>query len=213
MPQVLIDPARTGLVLFDMLNHYMYPSNPDRARVIQENKIMEHSARLTRAARAAGIRIFYANGSYRADGMDYAPTVVDADMELNPWPDGPRLMEKGAAIEDSTAASVIAELTPQREDFIIAKHRWSAFAGTPLDLLLRGLRIDAILLAGGSTDIGILATASAARDLGYHLIILRDACYSHRPGAQDFCMNRLFPRMARVMTVEQAIGLIVREKR
>jgi hypothetical protein len=40
------------------------------------------------------------------------------------------------------------------------------------------------------------------------VIVLRDACQSPFPGAQDFCMDRLFPRMARVMTVEQAIGLL-----
>jgi ureidoacrylate peracid hydrolase len=132
-------------------------------------------------------------------------------MELVPWPDGPRHMEGPTAVEGTPGAEVIPELQPRPEDYVIPKHRWSAFVGTHLNILLRGLGIDTVLLAGGSTDLGVLATAYSARDLGYHLIVLRDACQTHRPGAQEFCMDRLFPRMARVMTVEQAISLIARE--
>ena len=91
---------------------------------------------------------------------------------------------------------------------MIGKPRWSAFAGTSLDPVLRGIGVDTILLAGGSTDVGIIATAYSARDLAYHLIVLRDGCQSQRPGAQDFCMDRLFPRLARVMTVQQALALL-----
>ena len=50
--------------------------------------------------------------------------------------------------------------------------------------------------------------AQTARDLGYHLIILRDACQTHRAEAQEFCMDRLFPRLARVLTVGETIRLI-----
>src|SRR5262249_46565194 len=103
---------------------------------------------------------------------------------------------------------VIPELAPEPDDFVIGKSRWSAFVGTSLDLVLRGLGVDTVLLAGGSTDVGIIATAYSAPGLGYHLIVLRAACQSQRPGAQDFCMDRLFPRMARVMTVAQACSLL-----
>jgi ureidoacrylate peracid hydrolase len=210
MPHFPIEPRRTGLVLFDMLNCFVHPPDPVRARRMAETGMVERCVQMVAAARAAGIRLCYANGAYRADATDYAPTLVDADMELVPWPDGPRLMENPPASEGTVGAQVIPELPPQPEDYIIPKHRWSAFVGTHLDILLRGLGIDTVLLAGGSTDIGILATAYSARDLGYHLIVLRDACQTHRPGAQEFCMDRLFPRMARVMTVEQAISLIPR---
>jgi nicotinamidase-related amidase len=103
---------------------------------------------------------------------------------------------------------VIPELRPEPDDWAIEKPRWSAFVGTSLDVVLRGIGVDTVMIAGGSTDVGVIATVFSARDLGYHVIVLRDACQSQRPGAQDFCMDRLFPRMARVMTVQQAIGLL-----
>ena len=55
---------------------------------------------------------------------------------------------------------------------------------------------------------GIASTAYAARDLGYHLVILRDCTHTERPGAQDFFMQRLFPRMGRVLDADAAIALI-----
>jgi ureidoacrylate peracid hydrolase len=56
--------------------------------------------------------------------------------------------------------------------------------------------------------VGIASTAYAARDLGYHLVIVRDCCHSERPGAQDFFMDRIFPRMGRVMNAAAAAALI-----
>jgi nicotinamidase-related amidase len=208
MPPVPIDPARTALIYFDMLNCYIHPPNPDLERRILATGVVERCVEIGRAARAVGIPVFYTNGAHRPDSKDYAPTISDANMDLEPWPDGPRLMRGGGAIAGTPAGAVIAELTPQPGDWIIGKPRWSAFVGTALDPSLRGIGVDTVLLAGGSTDVGIVATAYSARDLGYHVIVLRDACQSQRPGAQDFCMDRLFPRMARVMTVQQACALL-----
>src|SRR5581483_2540048 len=105
-------------------------------------------------------------------------------------------------------AQVVDELAPRPEDITILKHRWSSFAGTHLDHLLRAREINTLLLCGGSTDVGIASTAYAARDLGYNLVVVRDCCHSERPGAQDFFMDRIFPRMGRVLSADDAIALI-----
>ena len=203
-----LDPTKTALVLFDMLNDFVYGVNEARARHIAESGMVDRCVEIREAARAHGVRVLYSNSLHKRDGSDYGRTLVDADTELQPWPDGPHLMKIPPGIEGTPGAEIIPELQPAESDYVVVKHRWSAFAGTPLDILLRGMGIDTILLAGGSTDIGILATAYAARDLGYNLVILRDACQTHRLDAQVFCMERLFPRMARVMTVREATALL-----
>jgi nicotinamidase-related amidase len=208
MPQVPIDPSRSALIYFDMLNCYVYPPDPERARYIQETGVIGQCQEIGRAARAAGMPIFYTNGAHRADGRDDSPGLIDAGYDLVPWADGPRPMWQPVAVAGTPAAEVIPELAPQPGDWVIPKRSWSPFIGTPLDQLLRGMGVDTVLLTGGSTDVGIVATAYSARDLNYHIIVLRDACQSPFPGAQDFCMDRLFPRLARVMTVEQAIELL-----
>ena len=79
---------------------------------------------------------------------------------------------------------------------------------TNLELQLRARGIDTIILAGGSTDVGIAATAFAARDRDYGLVIVRDACFSMRGNNHDFFMDRVFPRMARIRTVDETLALM-----
>src|SRR6266849_5879816 len=64
-------------------------------------------------------------------------------------------------------AQVIDELEPQPQDYIIPKFRWSAFHQTYLDLALRNRNIDTLVIAGGSTDVGVASTAYTARDMDY----------------------------------------------
>ena len=93
-------------------------------------------------------------------------------------------------------------------DYIVKKHRWSTWFQTHLELSLRTAGIDTVMMAGGSTEIGIASTAYSGRDYGYSQIILSDACRSSRPGMDEFLMTRAFPGLARVMTVDEAIAKI-----
>jgi nicotinamidase-related amidase len=80
-----------------------------------------------------------------------------------------------------------------------------------LKRLLDGARgIGTIVIAGGSTDVGIASTVFAARDLDYGIVVVRDACYSTRGTNNDFFMDRVFPRMGRVMRVDEAVALMTR---
>ena len=70
--------------------------------------------------------------------------------------------------------------------------------------------IDTIVIAGGSTDVGIASTVFAARDLDYGIVVVSDCCYSARGNNNEFFMERVFPRMGRVMTVDAAVALMTR---
>ena len=79
-------------------------------------------------------------------------------------------------------------------------------ASTHVALRVRG--IDTIVIAGGSTDVGIAATVFAARDMDLGIVVVRDCCYSMRGDNNAFFMDRVFPRMGRVMTVDEAVKLM-----
>jgi nicotinamidase-related amidase len=102
---------------------------------------------------------------------------------------------------------VVKALAPRPEDFVVPKHRWSAFHGTYLETALRTRGVDTIILAGGSTDVGVASTAFAARDLDYNLVIASDACTSPEADNHDQLMRRMFPRMSRVRTTEQILAM------
>ena len=103
---------------------------------------------------------------------------------------------------------MIDEQAPVAEDYVILKYRWSAFFQTYLDLALRARKIDTLMIAGGSTYVGVASTAFAARDLDYNLVIVSDACSSPEQDNHDQFMQRIFPRMARVRTAAQVAAML-----
>ena len=199
----------TGLVLFDALNGYLHPGDPTKKAFLAERNIIGNMQRLLRAAREAGITVFYPSGAHAPDHADSVDRLTDTDMDLRSE------TVRAAPIRPhfhrgSKDAEIAPEVTPAEGDVVIPKQRWSAFFQTNLDLQLRVREIATLVIAGGSTDVGVASTAFAARDLDYGIVVIRDACYSTRGPNHDFFMDRVFPRMARVMTTERAIALMTR---
>jgi hypothetical protein len=92
----------------------------------------------------------------------------------------------------------------------VPKQRWNSFHQTNLDLQLRVRGIETIVIAGGSTDVGIASTVFSARDLDYGIVVVKDACYSARGSNNEFFMERVFPRMARIRSVDETIALMTK---
>jgi len=197
----------TAILFFDILNGYYHEADErDRAR---KKPMVDNAVRLVKACRAGGIPIFFAKGNHRADSVTSVILLTDTDIKLRPWPNGMVTKGRPAAIEGESGSNVIPELDPHPTDYYIPKFRWSAFHQTYLDLALRALKINTIIVSGGSTDVGVAATVFAARDLDYNMIIVRDACATvHDQRAHDTLMDLMFPRMARVRTTDQVLEMI-----
>jgi nicotinamidase-related amidase len=198
----------TGLVLFDALNGYLHPTdNPSKIAFLKQHNILPNLQRLLAGARHAGLTTFYPSGAHAPDGSDSVDRLTDTDMELGHGgsADKPIRPHFYAGSKD---AEIAPELAPAMGDVIVTKQRWSSFFQTNLDLQLRARGIDTIVIAGGSTDVGIASTVFAARDLDYGIVVVRDCCYSTRGNNNDFFMDRVFPRMARVIAVDQAVALM-----
>ncbi len=198
---------RAAIIMFDALNGYLHPSDPAKEQNLRNWKIRENMQRLLSGARANGLVTFYPSGDHAADGSDVAVRLTDTDMELQPWGDRTPSFNPQAK-HGSEAAAIAPEVAPAKGDMVIPKHRWSSFFQTHLDLQLRCRGLKTIVIAGGSSDVGIVSTVFAARDLDYGIVVVRDCCYSHRDGNNDFLMTRIFPRMGRVMDADDAVRLM-----
>ena len=202
MTSARLEPARTCLLLFDLLEGHV---NRDAAARERYRPVIAHAAALLAAARSAGAMVAHAHADHRADLGTTARTLRDTDNRLQPLGGE---SHKPAVIRGTPEARIVSELAPREGDYLVPKHRWSAFHGTYLDLALRARGADTLVLCGGSTDVGVAATAFAARDLDYNLVIVSDACTSPEEDNHRQFMQRVFPRMARVRTTVEVLRML-----
>lgn len=69
------------------------------------------------------------------------------------------------------------------------KTRYSAFAGTRLEIMLRERKIDEIHIAGVCTDICVLHTAIDAYNKGFNIVIHKDAVASFDPEGHAWALR------------------------
>jgi nicotinamidase-related amidase len=197
----------TGLVLFDVLNGYLHPDNAAKVAFLAERNIIPSLRRLLKGGRAAGLTTFYPAGAHAAGGADSVDRLTDTDMDLSTGRGAPAPI-RPHFYKGSKDSEIVPELAPLETDVVLPKQRWSSFHQTNFDLQLRVRGIDTIVIAGGSTDVGVASTVFAARDLDYGIVVVKDCCYSTRGPNNDFFMERVFPRMGRVMTADEAVSLM-----
>jgi nicotinamidase-related amidase len=199
MTSDILDPRRTALVVFDLLECYR-----DAA---ESAGVLRPVRRLVDACRDRGVPVAWTRADHRADGLDLARTLTDADRRHRPWgPDNPRpaVPPHGSG---SPMYTTLPELGQQDDDYDVPKHRWSAFHGTHLDTSLRCRGIDALLLVGGSTHVGVASTVYAARDLDYQVVVVRDGLTGQQP-QRGFFADHVFPRVCRVRTSDEVLGML-----
>jgi ureidoacrylate peracid hydrolase len=201
-----LDPGHTALLFFDMLNGYI----KEEGAVVRERyrPVIDAASRLLDAARASSMMVVYACANHRADNATSAATIRDTDNRLRPIATGDSQASKPMITGRTWGAQVVDELKPIESDYLIPKYRWSAFYQTSLELALRTRGIDTVVIAGGSTDVGVASTAYAARDMDFNLVVVSDACTSPEEDNHRQFMQRVFPRMARVRTSAEVVTML-----
>jgi nicotinamidase-related amidase len=106
-------------------------------------------------------------------------------------------------LEEPTVDPVVA---PQPGEMVVTKRRVSAFAGSDLEVILRGHHIEHLVLTGIATSGVVLSTLREASDKDYRLTVLADACADRDPDVQSVLMGKVFPRQAEVLTAEEWAG-------
>jgi len=158
-------PMRDVLLLVDVINDFLHEDGKDLLASFR----VRHARLESELSKARGsIPVIYAN-----DGWDRWDS------------DAPALIEH--AIERGLGGDVIRKIAPQPGDHFILKPRYSAFDSTPLEILLRQLETDRVLLAGAATERCVTQTAIAARELDFKVTVLARACA---------CVNKRHERIA-----------------
>jgi nicotinamidase-related amidase len=199
----VLEPGRTVLCVFDLLE--IYRESAEAAGVIPTVR------RLVDGCRDRGVVVAWARADHRADGLDFARCLSDLDGKHRAFgPDHPRPTAPPAGQGDPRYRT-LAELGQRPDDVDVPKHRWSALEGTCLLPTLRAREADTLLLVGGSTHVGVAATAYAARDLDLQVVVVRDGLTGQEP-QRSFFADEVFPRVCRVRSTDEVLAALDRSR-
>lgn len=98
------------------------------------------------------------------------------------------------AVRGTPGHEILAQVRPRRGELVLDKNTSSAFHSSPMDLLLRNMKVETLVLTGLATDQCVLATAIDAADRGFHVILAADACAGFDAGSSE-AVQILFGRV------------------
>jgi biuret amidohydrolase len=160
------DPHRLALLVYDMQVGIL-------SQIKNPEQITRQVLKVLSAARDAGVRVFFSRhlslpkelmGMFQFR-MAMAWQRTDSAEQVKPW-----------FLRDDPSFQIVRELAPRPAEGIFDKLTMSAFEGTWLDFALRDCGINAFIIVGVATEIGIEPTARHGADLGYIPVIVTDAC-------------------------------------
>ncbi|MDQ6702702.1 MAG: cysteine hydrolase, partial [Pseudomonadota bacterium] len=103
-------------------------------------------------------------------------------------------------------------LSPLTSEAVFDRITMSAFEGTPLNMVLRDCGINAFVIAGVATKVGIEPTVRHAADLGYIPVIATDACGAGDEAAAQRSLDSVCFAGSAVMTDTDTICEIFRRQ-
>jgi len=195
LPQkIIIDLARSALIIVDMQNDFCgeggWISSTGMDFTAARDLVGPINS-VAAALRRENVPVLWVNWGVRPDRANLSP---GTQHPFNPHGSGPGLA--GARADDrhnynvlqkgGWGAELVDGLKPAPEDIFVDKHRISGFWDTPLDSILRNLRVSTLLFAGINADHCVYATLMDANFHGYDTIMLEDCVATTSP---DFCMQ------------------------
>src|SRR5258708_12259047 len=93
----------------------------------------------------------------------------------------------------------------QGGEFLVKKGHWGVLGGRVVERELRSRGIDTVVLTGISTNGGVESTLRQGTGLGFGFVVVEDACSGQDAEEHRFAFERIFPRLARIRTVEEVL--------
>ncbi len=140
-----------ALLLVDVINDFDFPGAD--ALVSYAEQAAPHIRALAARARKAHVPVIYVNDNFGHWRSDFRATVA-------------RCREPGRA-----GARVVEQLTPEQSDLFVLKPMHSGFFHTPLELLLRRLGTETVILCGFAANLCVAFTAYDAHMRGLKVAV------------------------------------------
>ena len=138
---------------------------------------MDRAPALVDVARRCGVPIVFFQEAHRRDLIDFGRELDGAeDVHL---------------LEGDPGTAIAAELGVGPDDYVIRKRRYSCFFGTELEILLKGLGADTLILIGGHTDVCVHYTFVDAHQHDYFCRVVEDCVAGSSPEAHEAALRAM----------------------
>ncbi|MEM0356935.1 MAG: cysteine hydrolase [Candidatus Bathyarchaeia archaeon] len=180
-----VDPKTTAIIAIDMHRGHLDPNVATMPVPADESRrVLESAKKLFTLARKYGIPIIHVILQIRQISEQLT------EASINPFwsavetvretltPHKPSTIFKHNIV-GSVQTEIMPEVAPRKGDYVIDnKKRLSAFYGTDLEILLRTLNVDTLIIIGVNTNTCILCTAFEAFNRDFKVIIISDCVAS-----------------------------------
>ena len=179
---------RFAVVVIDMICDFLRPWG--KAYSKEYEKTIEPIKKILREAEKFHIPIIYLKHTYPL-------TELATDWTLKKL--------KRCCVEKDKGSEIIEEIKPTKNAIIIEKKRYSGFLGTRLDIVLREMNINTLIIVGIKTNVCIRATVEDAFSLGYRVIIPQEAVATNDATAQKVHLEDISKYMGDVYPLETVL--------
>lgn len=212
-----IDPAHTAIVTVDMHRGHLdpavatMPADPEDSR-----RVVEATARLLEVARGHGIPVVHVvmtnrrlpGGRAEAYGVPFWEAVEELKQSITPG-------RASTAYQHNLANSVQTELIPalyrESDPLVTSKKRLSCFYGTDLEVLLRTLHIETVVLTGINTNTCVLCTAFEVFNRDMAPVVISDCVASmYGPDLHVFGLENVSRCLGWVLSTEEFAAKLAR---
>ena len=198
-----IDPKAAAMIIQDLQNDVIieggaFADSGAPAHATSQN-VVENVKGLAAAARKAGVQVIHVwyIVEQGAPGLKQNAPLFQGVKDAN------------ALVRGSWGAAPADGLEPQEGDQIVEKMRMNAFYDTKLDILLRGLGVETLIITGAWTNMSIEHTARHAADAGYRAVVASDGTSTVDDEWQNVALNYAMTNVAKVATcaeIKSALG-------
>ena len=120
---------------------------------------------LITACRSADVPIIFTRYALRADYKDAGLRSVR----------GPKFKEINSLVMGTWDSELDPRMDQRLEDYVLDKTRYSSFYNTSLEVILRGLGVDTLIVCGVTTEICVESTIRDAYFRDFKIIVPKDA--------------------------------------
>lgn len=150
---------------------------------------------LLAAARATGVPVFYT--TQQADARS---AVVGGWARKNS-----RVSDDEDVERAKFGVRIVDEIAPSPDDIVIIKDKPSAFFSTPLVSYLNELRVDTVLVTGGTTSGCVRASVVDAFSFNYNVVVVEEGCFDRSPVSHAVNLFEIHAKYADVVPLAEVL--------